>query len=390
MLLRKPSGARAGLLLSALILTAYYVWRRPAEAPPAKEPSGPTIRLVHENGEEAFAVSGLGPATSASVAATELPRAAGVSLLAVTANDSPEPLLGTYSIQQGTLRFRPRWPLVPGVRYTAKLYAERQSGGPTVITTFTVPKPPLPPPAKVAAVYPSADRLPENLLRIYLHFTGPMRRGDVYDFIRVLGPDGKPIETPFVTLGEELWNDDGTRLTLFLDPGRQKHDLLPRQQAGPVLEAGKNYTLVIAADWPDVHGRPLGQEFRKMFQAIAPETRPIQPGDWKINAPSAGGREPLVVTFDRSLDDALLRRVVTVADAAGKTIEGEIKPTDAETRWQFVPKQPWTAGEYVLMVEKILEDVSGNRVGRAFEVDEDRTEAGPVAAVRRMFTVTAK
>ena len=27
----------------------------------------------------------------------------------------------------------------------------------------------------------------------------------------------------------------------LLDPGRQKHDLLPRQQAGPVLEAGKDF-----------------------------------------------------------------------------------------------------------------------------------------------------
>ena len=184
-------------------------------------------------------------------------------------------MLGTYSLDDDVHRFRPRWPLNPGVRYTVtfKLFhapSENQAAPfAEVVESFRIPQLPPPPPAAVAAVYPTSDRLPENLLRIYLHFTGPMRRGDVYDFISVLGPDGKPIETPFVTLGEELWNDDGTRLTLFLDPGRQKHDLLPRQQAGPVLEAGKSYTLVIAADWPDAHGRPLGHEFRKRFHAVA-------------------------------------------------------------------------------------------------------------------------
>jgi hypothetical protein len=242
-------------------------------------------------------------------------------------------------------------------------------------------------PGSTAAVYPSADRLPENMLRIYLQFTGPMRRGDVYDFIRLINPDGKPVESPFVTFGEELWNADGTRLTLLLDPGRQKHDLLPRQQAGPVLEAGKQYTLAIGGDWPDAHGRPLGHDFRKQFTAIAAEPRPIQPAEWKMSSPRADSREPLVVMFDRPLDHALSRRMDTVVDLSGRALAGEVTVTDNETTWQFVPQQPWAAGEFALMVEPNLEDVSGNRVGRAFEVDEDRTETGPAAIVRRAFTV---
>jgi hypothetical protein len=217
-----------------------------------------------------------------------------------------------------------------------------------------------------------------------------MRRGDVYDHIRLLGPNGKAVASPFVTLGEELWSDDGRRLTLLLDPGRQKHDLLPRQQAGPVLEAGKTYTLVIASDMRDAHDRSIGREFRRRFEAGAAEARPIRPADWKITAPPAAGREPLVIAFDRSLDHALLRRVLTVADGGGKAVEGEVTTSDAETRWRFVPRQPWAAGEYALVVEQILEDVCGNRVGRAFEVDEDRPDPGPAAAVRRAFIVGAK
>jgi hypothetical protein len=297
------------------------------------------------------------------------------------------PMLGDYSISGDKVCFRPQFPLDPGRRYQVTVGREPATA---IRAVLAIPQQKLPPPADVAAIYPSADRLPENLLRIYLQFTGPMRRGDVYDYIRLLGPDGKPVASPFVTFGEELWNADGTRLTLLLDPGRQKHDLLPRQQAGPVLEAGKQYTLIIGREWPDAHGRPLGRDILKRFTAVAVEPRPIRPADWKMTAPPAGTRDPLIVRFDRPLDNALLQRMDTVVDAAGKTIAGEVTLTDKETCWRFVPAQPWAAGDYSLVVEPNLEDVSGNRVGRAFEVDEDRTELKPAAEVRRVFRVAAK
>ena len=153
---------------------------------------------------------------------------------------------------------------------------------------FEVPQVKLPPPADLADIYPSADRLPENLLRIYLQFTGPMRRGDVYEYVRLLGPDGKAVETPFVTFGEELWNADGTRLTLLLDPGRQKHDLLPRQQAGPVLEAGKEYTLVINGDWPDAYGRPLGPRHSQAVHGDRSRAAADSAGRLETDRPAAG------------------------------------------------------------------------------------------------------
>jgi hypothetical protein len=397
---RKPNSiARAGVILSALIFIGIMASRRQAAAPTppsnSAAPPGPVIRLLHDGGRDVFAVGRFGPAPISKISPTDLPAATWAAIFSVTANNNSQPMLGYYSLEQGTLFFRPRWPLVPGVVYAAtfhpnKLPGRSGLGDDTVIATFMAPKPVLPPAASLAAIYPSAEKLPENLLRLYLQFNGPMRRGDVYDFIRLLGPDGKPVETPFVTFGEELWSADGTRLTLLLDPGRQKHDLLPRQQAGPVLEAGNQYTLVISGDWPDAYGRPLGQEVRKQFTALAADPRPVQPADWKLTPPSAGSRDPLIVTFDRSLDHELLQRTLTVTDPAGKTIDGELKVIYHETGWQFVPQQAWPAGDYSLMVEPILEDVSGNRVGRAFEVDEDRTEAQPPQAAIRPFTVRGK
>jgi hypothetical protein len=386
-----PTPARAVVLALALCLSAGCSKPRPPAT--AEMPQVVADLTRDDAGRDVFAVVGLEPEKVRKLADDKpLPEQWRAWFTVRVAGADGPPMLGDYYVSGDNAYFRPRFPLVPGKQYRVTVGHENKPGEPDKRSRFAfdVPQIKLPPPAVVAAVFPSADRLPENLLRIYLHFTGPMRRGDVYDYIHLLGPDAKRVETPFVTLGEELWNDDGARLTLFLDPGRQKHDLLPRQQAGPVLEAGKSYTLVIAADWPDVHGRPLGKEYRKRFEVVAAETRPVQPADWTITPPPAGTREPLVVAFDRSLDHALLRRVVTVADAAGKSMEGEITPVDAETRWRFVPRKPWSTGGYVLVVEKTLEDVSGNRVGRAFEVDEDRTEPGPVEAVKRVFKVPAK
>jgi len=58
-----------------------------------------------------------------------------------------------------------------------------------------------------------------------------------------------------------------------------------------------------------------------------------------------------------------------VTDRSGKKIDGAIEVSEEETRWQFRRKGPWTAGGYYLVIDKALEDLAGNSVGRPFEVD---------------------
>jgi len=46
-----------------------------------------------------------------------------------------------------------------------------------------------------------------------------------------------------------------------------------------------------------------------------------------------------------------------------------------ETTWTFTPAEPWVAGQHNLLALAMLEDLAGNRIGRAFEVDNfDRTD----------------
>ena len=39
----------------------------------------------------------------------------------------------------------------------------------------------------------------------------------------------------------------------------------------------------------------------------------------------------------------------------------------------FTPREPWRAGQHQLLALDILEDVAGNQIGRAFEVDNFET-----------------
>jgi hypothetical protein len=69
------------------------------------------------------------------------------------------------------------------------------------------------------------------------------------------------------------------------------------------------------------------------------------------------------------MEHALLHRLLTVADASGKAVEGAIELTDNETRWRFTPKAAWPAGAYHLVADTRLEDLAGNSIERPFEVD---------------------
>src|SRR5437762_8966838 len=99
-----------------------------------------------------------------------------------------------------------------------------------------------------------------------------MRRGHIYEHIRLLDHAGKDVELPFLEINEELWNPDMTRLTLFIDPGRIKRGVKPLEEVGPALENGKRFTLSIDSAWQDAQGQPLKAGFQKTFR-VGPTDR---------------------------------------------------------------------------------------------------------------------
>jgi len=324
-------------------------------------------------------VIGLDPADLARLAKASLDASQWRALFAVYVQkeNRGEPanlpaVLGSYRVDGNGVRFEPRFPLTPGTRYRAVFHVNkipgREEKQEPLVAVISLSKP-MKEPTVVEQVYPSGDRLPENQLRFYIHFSAPMRQGEAYEHLTLLDSSGKRVEHPFLELDEELWDPQGKRFTLFFHPGRVKKGLKPREELGPILEAGKSYTLVVDQQWNDADGNRLKGSYRKVFQAVAALEKSPDPKTWGIQPPRAGSAEPLKVRFSGPLDHALLERMLWVADVGDRSVPGTVAVTEHETCWHFTPQLAWQAGAYQVSVDTRLEDPAGNSVRRPFEVD---------------------
>ena len=358
--------------------------------------TGPEVRweLDPSGRASAVAVVGLAPGALEALRSPEWAGDRWPGLLAISVDTGSEgrvdrpAMLGSYRVEGDVLRFRPRYPLDRGRRYRAAFRPAKVPGAtptsPEVVSSHLEPKPDR---ARtvVSRVDPSGDRLPENLLKFYVHFSGPMGRGEAYDRVRLLKEDGTAVDLPFLRLGEELWDPTGTRLTLLIDPGRIKRGLRPREEHGPVLEAGRTYTLAIDPAWRDAEGDPLGSGTRKTFRAGPEDVSQPDPKSWAIARPRAATRDALTLTSLEALDAALLESGLTLVDARGEAVEGRVQVDAGQTRWRFTPDAPWLAGAYQLLVDDEVEDLAGNSIRRPFEVDVQRdTPERPESRVIRL------
>jgi hypothetical protein len=284
--------------------------------------------------------------------------------------------VGQYSIEGDRIRFTPMFPLDRGRQYQVTFTAP--GGAPPVTGTVALPPIDTTPTTVVTQVYPTADVVPENQLRLYIHFSEPMGSRGGLDFIHLLDESGQEVKDPFLPLDAEFFNDDRTRYTVFFDPGRQKRGIAPVDQMGRSLTEGKYYTLVVDKEWRDGKGLPLKESFRRKFKVGPPDERPLDPKSWKIEPPAAGTSSPLVIAFPEPLDHGLLLRALGVLGTNRRALDGEVKVGPQETTWSFTPAEPWVAGQHNVLALAMLEDLAGNRIGRAFEVDNfDRTDDSP-------------
>lgn len=274
-------------------------------------------------------------------------------------------MAGSYRLDGGVLSFTPQFPLDPGVTYRATY----RFGGETASASFLIPKAAPAPSTEVTHIFPTASVLPENELKVYIHFSAPMSRGGALRWIHLVADDGTEVKLPFLRLEEELWDAQNTRLTVLFDPGRIKRGLVPNAQMGLALREGHRYTMKIDPGWPDARGIPLKAGFAKTFTVGPPDRTPLDVKQWKIAAPAAGTRQALAVDFPEPIDAALLNRVIEVKDSQGKPVPGAISVEREETRWSFTPAAAWRAGGYRLDVPGLLEDLAGNQIDRAFDVD---------------------
>ena len=347
-----------------------------ARAPSAA--SVPAIRLdTSDPRQPAVEVAGLSAGDRASLANANLTSDEWSAIFRVSVrrvDGGPgelPPVAGRYSLAAGA-RFIPSFPLDPGREYEvvfdpSKLTRAPALAVPALRAVVSLPQAAQASATIVTAVYPSGDIIPENQLRMYLQFSGPMGQGSGREHIAIIDRNGQELVDAMLPLDTELWNGERTRYTVLFDPGRVKREILPNREMGRALRSGDAITLVVSKDWPDGRGQPLKSDYKKNFRVGPAIERPLDAAEWRIAAGPPATREPLSITFPAALDRALLERGLSVA-RAGATVPGEWRIEAGETRSLFVPKEPWQPGEHAIVVLPILEDVSGNRIGRAFEV----------------------
>ncbi len=293
----------------------------------------------------------------------KVPARQGTLVVYAGGGDVP-PLAGDTRVEAGSLVFHPKYPPAPGVRYRV-VYTP--PGGTPIEKTFDGAARNTTPAAHVDRVFPSADVLPSNQLRLYIYFSAPMSRGEAEQRIHVLDATGTALRAVFLP-GQELWDPGNTRLTMTFDPGRIKRDLTSNRSMGPPIVNGRQYTIAIDREWRDARGVEMTAPFRKTFRGGPAVREPPDPKAWRILAPTAGSRAPLTVRFGRPMNYTLLQRTLKVSGARGE-VAGSIEVANAESEWRFTPHEPWTAGAYRLAVDNSLEDLAGNKIGQPFDID---------------------
>lgn len=205
--------------------------------------------------------------------------------------------------------------------------------------------------ASAVDIYPSKDTLPENILRFYLVFSGPMDKGWSPDQITLVENDTDTLRDVFRNPDVELWNADRTRLTLWLDPK-------PR---GTGLSVGNAYRLLLLDSWQDRQGAQIENIYTKNFVATNRDSTPPDPGQWVIEVPRAGSSDALRIDFSAPLDYTLLLEAISVHDEAENPVAGKTESAIHESVLIFQPARPWAAGRYSLKIGRRLEDPAGNK-----------------------------
>jgi hypothetical protein len=268
-------------------------------------------------------------------------------------------ILGEYTDGREGILFTPLIPFTHGLQYEVFILNKR-------IGSFTIP-PADPHDAPVLLrIYPSSDTLPENLLKIYLRFSQPMRDGQSNTFLTLLKNGTDTVKGAFLDLKPELWDEDRTLLTLWLDPGRIKRDLHPNKLLGAPISKNTKYQIRVSSAWTGLQGLQLPETYYKNFISTTRDSLSPVPQSWKITQPRTGTQEALLVDFGEHLDYGLLTETFAVRNK-NSVLAGKWTTGDQERSMRFLPDQKWTPGEYTVRIETRLEDLAGNNINRPFD-----------------------
>jgi hypothetical protein len=225
------------------------------------------------------------------------------------------------------------------------------------------------------AVYPAARWIPANILRFHIAFSEPASGAFERSDLHLVGRDGRRIKNAFLNRGEDLWSSDGKRLTVRMMPDLIKRGMGTVAERAPALVPGRRYRLDITTG---------GVRYSQIFAVNPPKFEPLDERRWFVTRAPAGSSHLLVLLFDRVMDAATVADEVMVVGPDGERIGGRCEITPDGRKMRFHPTRRWRVGEHLILFSRRLEDVCGNRLGKALDhavSTRQRSRAGRIAFV---------
>lgn len=311
-----------------------------------KEITNPKHRIDYKEGQKAFQIAFDGDGN--------------FKEYSVRLKGSENAILGEYFKEDGSLVFRPvisfSWDQEYEIYKNNEFYLEFHVRAPENMIR-----------PKLSGIYPKLDTVPENLLKMYFEFDSSMQpTQSSLDFIKVFNlTKGGEVDV-FLSLENELWNRDKTRLTLWLDPGRIKKDLIPNQEKGIPIEEGNHYELIVERHFLGVD---FGKTYVKRFYVSERDEQRPSIKKWRLTEPKPSSKEGLGIEFDDFLDVILANESISIINENKELIAGDFLTSKKGNNTLFIPENPWKKGNYTLVIDSKLEDLAGNNLNRLFDVD---------------------
>lgn len=218
----------------------------------------------------------------------------------------------------------------------------------------------------VSSIYPSVDEVPANILKWYIRFSQPVNPVRIYEHINFLDQEGKPIDRSILHLGAPLLSEDGTLLTVWIEPGRQKRMLGPNRHLGSVFEPYRQYTLHIADTLKDKHGVPIAKSVRHTFTTTDSDRIKPTIANWSVGSLPSDTRQPLAIKSNDHLDyGSLLDAFSIMLD--DHRVDGVLTYDSETTMIHFTPSDKWKKGSYTIQLGYQLEDLAGNNLHHLFD-----------------------
>lgn len=218
---------------------------------------------------------------------------------------------------------------------------------------------------QVENIYPSSDTLPSNQLKFNILFSTTM--SDIaYPHINLLDSDGNEIKRALLKEIPELWNEDKTALTIWIEPGRIKKGLGPNEELGEVLYKDQTYYLRISSDIRDRNGIQMNQEYLKKFVATYEDSIIPNIDDWIITSPNTMNMYKLKIDFPESMDYGSMMENLVVYNSNFGEIKGQWFFGKDERSIIFEAHTKWLKGNYTLRINSVVEDLAGNNLKRSF------------------------